>query len=136
MEREFSVGNKSFKLRKVDAFKQFHIVRRLAPVLKDLIPIATKMKKGDDESESVKALAPILDGISKLSDKDADFVLINLLCAVEMKQESGAWARVATPESGMMFDNLDLPLMLNIAGRAFMYNIEGFFSALPQVSHE
>lgn len=142
-DRDFSIQGKNFKLSKIDAFRQFHLVRRLAPLLGEMIPAMTKMsqtlKVGADLSEEKKLeqistiAAPLMTGLSKLSDTDADKVLFGLLSSVEMQQDTGNWAKVAT-ESALMFSNLELPVMLQLAGRAFMYNLSGFFSALPRVS--
>lgn len=141
-ERDFQAGGKSFKLNKIDAFKQFHIVRRMGPILGDIIPVAQKLHKMKRENmseeetmESIAALsAPIMTGISKLSDEDSNKVLLGLCSSVEMQQASGNWARVAT-DAGLMFQDLDLPTLLQIAGRAFMYNVSGFFASMPQTSH-
>lgn len=141
-ERDFEIGNKKFKLSKIDAFKQFHIVRRVGPILADLLPSMKGMQTlknvdsmSDDEklTQISKLAGPIMEGLSKLSDADADLVLIGLLSSVEIQQSAGNWAKIAS--SGiMMIQDLELPVMMQIAGRAFMYNLSGFFGALPQKS--
>ncbi len=70
-------------------------------------------------------------GLSKLSDADAEFVLYGLLAAAEVQQQAGNWAQVSTG-SMLMIQDLELPMLLQIAGRAFMFNLSGFFSALPR----
>lgn len=140
-DRDFEIGSRKFKLNKIDTFKQFHIVRRLGPILGEIIPAAkgiagldeTKMTEEQKFDFIAKLATPVMDGFSKLSDKDADFVLLSLCSAVEMQQSLGNWARVAT-DAGLMFQDIELPLLLQIAGRAFMYNVAGFFSLMPQVS--
>lgn len=135
-ERDFSAGGRDFRLSKLDAFKQFHIVRRLGPILGDVIPAAQKAVSSNKESASdeeklqtIAALAaPIMNGLSKLSDQDANTVLIGLLSCVEMRQDQAKnWAKLVVGES-LMFNDLELPLMLQVAGRSFMYNLSGFFS--------
>jgi hypothetical protein len=140
-ERDFSINGVDFKLSKIDAFKQFHIVRRLGPILGDIIP-AVKGFKGvkedmseDEKFEAIALLAkPIMDGLSKLSDEDSNRVLLGLLSAIEMKQESGNWARIARDET-LMISNLELPVMLQCAARAFAYNLSSFFALAPRTSH-
>lgn len=141
-ERDFSIGNLEFKLNKMDAFKQFHVVRRMGPILSDLLPslkdMAASSKKEMNEEEKLdqitKFVSPIMNGLSKLSDEDANKVLLGLLSCVEMKQvQTGNWARVAS-DSNLMFSNLELPILLQAAGRAFMFNLSGFFAALPSPS--
>jgi hypothetical protein len=82
-------------------------------------------------NEMAKIVSPIMMGLSKLSDQDSEFVLFGLLASVEVQQAAGNWARVATPTM-VMIQDLELPQLLQIAGRAFMYNLSGFFGALPR----
>lgn len=142
-ERDFEIGSVKFKLNKVDAMRQFHIVRRMGPLLADLIPAmqkAARVSKNKEVSDDQKfddlaeLAAPFMTGISKLSDDDANKIIYGLLSSVEMLQESGNWARVAT-DSGLMFQNIEFPVMMQAAAKALMYNLGNFFSAIPQVSH-
>jgi hypothetical protein len=134
-ERDFEIGARKFKLNKLDAFKQFHCTRRLAPLFGDLIPVAhklSKLKPGESTDSQFESLTPIMNGLAKLSDADADYVLLTLCSAVEMQQQPiGNWARVAT-DAGLMFQDLDLSILLNIAARAFIYNMQSFFAFLPK----
>lgn len=137
-ERDFEINGRKFKLNKIDAFKQFHIVRRMAPLLGDLLPAmkdAKAVSESASESEKLdqlaKIAAPFMSGISKLTDQDADKVLYGLLSSVEIMQSAGNWARVST-DSMLMMQDLELPVLLQIAGRALMFNLSGFFAALPQ----
>ena len=141
---DFEIGGKNFKIGKLNAFKQFHIVRRISPILADLLPAVKEFqkfqkRKDDEKSEAERldemavVLAPILTGFSKLNDADSEFVLLGLLSSVEMKGPGGAWAKISNGTM-MMFDDLDLSIMLQIAGRVFVSNLAGFFHVLPQVS--
>lgn len=140
-DRQFTIGGKTFQLNKIDALKQFHIVRRVGPILADVIPAIKGAEKFQDpkalESLSpdakmemmAKIAMPVMNGLSKLNDADAELVLYGLLSSVEVKH-AGAWARVSTSTMLMMQD-LELPALLSIAGRAFIFNLSGFFTALP-----
>lgn len=139
MERDFEFGGKKFKLNKVNAFKQFHIVRRIGPILTELLPAMKDIQKlqKEDISEAekfdgmVQLAGPLMAGLSKLSDKDSEFVLYGLLASVEIQQDAGNWAKVST-ESMLMIQDLELPMLLQLAGRAFMYNLANFFAVLPR----
>lgn len=146
-ERDFEIGDKKFKLNKIDVFKQFHIARRLSPIMGEIISVAPKIKqlmssKKEEEmseSEKLEAIAqlakPIMDGFSKLSDADANLVLLGLCSAVEIHQsESNSWARIAR-EDTLMFNQIELPVLLQIAARSFMYNGSSFFRTAQQTSH-
>lgn len=141
MNNSFEINGKKFKLLKIDAFKQFHIARRVAPILGDLLPAfkdIQKVQKGElSESEKLeefaKILTPLLNGLAKLSDEDSNKVLFGLLASVEVQQDSGNWARVSNDTMVMMQD-LELPILLQLAGKAFAFNLTGFFGALPRQS--
>lgn len=142
-QRDFEIGNKKFKLCKIDAFKQFHIARRVGPLLLETLPASQgqlKDIKAYDalpEAEKLelftKVVNPLMNGLAKLSDKDAELVLYGLLSSVETQQEAGNWARVATADM-LMIQDFDLPILLGLAGRAFMYNLSNFFTVLPQAT--
>lgn len=140
MENSFEAGGRKFKLGKLDAFRQFHIVRRIGPLLAELMPAlagaAKSRQEGMSETEKLEEFAsilqPVMMGLAKLSDADADYVLFRLLGAVEVFQpQFNTWAKVAT-DTGLMMQDMDLPVLLQAAGRSLMFNLSGFFALLPQ----
>lgn len=138
-DRDFDIGGRHFKLNKIDAVKQFHIVRRIGPILSDLLPalkdgknlVDPKLTEEQKFDAMAKLITPVMNGLSKLKDEDADLVLYGLLSSVEVQQPTGNWARVAN-NSMLMMQDLELPALLNAAGRAFVFNLSSFFTALPQ----
>lgn len=135
---DFQLGGRDFKLNKIDAFKQFHILRRITPILGELAPALKDVKKLSESASEREKLdmlgqlaAPIMDGLSKLTDADSELVLFGLLASVEMKGLQGAWGKVATTNM-LLVQDLELPQLLHIAGKAFVYNLSGFFPALLQ----
>lgn len=134
---EFEIQGRKFKLGRLDAMKQFHIVRRMGPILSDLLPAmkdiaGSKNFEAQGEEQKLetiaKFVAPISTGLSKLTDDDANLVLYGLLSSVEVQQSAGNWAWVATPKM-IMIQDLELPVLIQLAGRAFMHNLSSFFSA-------
>lgn len=121
---EFELEGRTYRANKIDARAQFHIVRRLAPVLGEIAP-ALQGKGGLD------ALPPLANAVAKLTDSDADYVIFGLLKAVVRKQDQGlGWGPVATGEQ-LMYDDITMPLMLKLAWQSFSFNMSGFFAALP-----
>lgn len=121
---EFELEGRTYRANKIDARTQFHIVRRLAPVLGEIAP-ALQGKGGLD------ALPPLANAVAKLTDSDADYVIFGLLKAVVRKQDQGlGWGPVATGEQ-LMYDDITMPLMLKLAWQSFSFNMSGFFAVLP-----
>ena len=122
---EFETEGRTYKVNKIDARSQFHIVRRLAPVMGQVAPAVQGGKGG------MEALPALADAIAGLSDADADYVLFGLLKAVVRKQDQGlGWGPVATG-TAIMYEDITMPTMLKLAWEALSFNMSGFFAALP-----
>lgn len=116
----FEIGGFEYRAGKIDARKQFHIVRRLAPIFGGMAAGA----------EPEKVLA---DAIGALSDDDADYVLFGLLEAVTRKQENGlGFAKVSTGKQ-LMFADITMAQMLQLAFKSFEENMQDFFTASRSV---
>lgn len=122
---ELELDGHTYRIGKLDARAQFHIVRRLAPVLGELAPALQGGKGGLD------ALPLIATAVAKLSDADADYCIFGLLKVVRRKQPNGlGWGPVAT-ENLLMYDDIGMTQMLKLAWEALTFNMSGFFAALP-----
>lgn len=122
---ELELDGHTYRVGKLDARAQFHIVRRLAPVLGELAPALQGGKGGLD------ALPPIATAVAKLSDVDADYCIFGLLKVVSRKQPNGlGWGPVST-ENLLMYDDIGMTQMLKLAWEALTFNMSGFFAVLP-----
>jgi len=122
---ELELDGHSYRIGKLDARAQFHIVRRLAPVMGELVPALQGGKGG------LAALPPIATAVAKLSDADADYCIFGLLKVVSRKQPNGlGWGPVST-ESLLMYDDISMAQMLKLAWETLAFNMSGFFAALP-----
>jgi hypothetical protein len=118
----FTVNGHEYTSGKLNAKQQFHIVRRLAPVLSGLVGI----KDAED------AIGSITNAISSLSDTDADFVLFGLLSCVERQDASGGWAKITAGEL-LMYQDIDLMAMMQIAVESFKVNFGNFFNGFGSI---
>ena len=122
---ELELDGHTYRVGKLDARAQFHIVRRLAPVLGELAPALQGGKGGLD------VLPPIATAVAKLSDADADYCIFGLLKVVSRKQPNGlGWGPVST-ENLLMYDDIGMTQMLKLAWEALTFNMSGFFAVLP-----
>jgi len=114
---DFQINGVNYKANRLPTTKQFHIVRRCAPLLAGI-------------TDKDKALESIFNGIGNLKDDDADFILFGLLASVQRDQSPHGWSNITVGNS-LMFDDIDLPVMLQIAAKVFEVNFSGFLAALP-----
>lgn len=136
----FRCGDYNYIAGRMDARKQFHIVRRLAPFLSGLMPSFAKLegKKisevGNEELMSV--LPGVADALASMDDDTADYVIFGLLGFAKREQGQGlGWAPVSNGNS-LMFQDIDMPQMLTIAGRVLMANLGSFFAVLKSASSQ
>lgn len=116
---DFIVNGINYKAGTLPAIKQFHVIRRCAPLLAGI-------------ADKNKALEGIFNAIGTLKDDDAEFILFGLLSCVEREQTGIGWAKITTSTgNSLMFQDIDLAAMMQIAFKAFQANFQGFLAALP-----
>jgi hypothetical protein len=125
---QVTVKDNLYSLSKLPAIKQFHVARRIAPLLTELAPL---LKKGT--TDPLDALIPAVNALQKLSDDDSEYVLYSLLNCASIKQPAGGFAPVCV-DKVLMFKDLPLDEMLELAGRAFLHNLGNFFSTAQPTS--
>jgi hypothetical protein len=136
-----------YRFDKIDALSQFHIVRRLSPIVGELAAVVANsavLKQGKkleemgiddiDFDKVAKHIGPVLSAMAKLPDEDMNYAIFGLLKGVSRKQTAGGgWARVTTDNGQFMFEDIkgNLVLMMTLAGKSFAANLGGFINALP-----
>lgn len=122
----FVVGKATYMSLKMDAMTQFHVARRFAPFLSNVKPVLEATRSGNP----LDALAPIATAIGSLDDKDAEYVLNTALDHVQRQVGgNGPWSKVRAG-SGMMYDDITMVDMLNIAAHVLKDNFANFWPAL------
>ena len=125
---DFELNGFEYRLQRLDARKQFHIMRRLSPMFAELAAAV----KSDMESDA--ALAPLANALANMSDADADYCLFGLLAGVQRKQ-NGVFSKIVV-ENQLMFADITMQAMLQLAFKAFQFNFESFFTSPAQIFHQ
>jgi hypothetical protein len=127
---EVQIGDQTYLCGRMPARKQFHVARRLTPIIKHLTPLfaaAPQVLIADGNGTMVPAIgaisifdgiAALTDTIGEISDTDADYVIDNCLDAVKFAS-GGGWAPLraagSPPGTGIMLpaaDRIDVQLRL------------------------
>lgn len=117
----FEVNGHEYSIRKIDAIKQFHIARRIAPVLGGI------MEAQAAGAETMEGFLPaMIEAVGKMSDVDTEYVINNCLLAVQRKHGDG-WTAVMSKNGARMFDDMDLKELLTIVGKVIQENMGDFF---------
>ena len=134
MDIEFSIDNKDFRAGKLDAFKQFHLSRKIAPVIPSLIPLFMQISKDNDLTKDLDLLAellqPFADGIADLSDESSEYIMATCLSVVKMKQGE-TWVPIWNNSGKVcMFDDIDLGMMMRICMQVIQDSLGSFIQGL------
>lgn len=137
----FRCGEHNYIAGNMDARKQFHVVRRLAPFVGGLLPSFAKLegkKMADLSNEELMSVLPgIADALANMDDDTADYVIFGLLAFATREQAQGlGWAPICDGKKAMMFNDISMPEMLTIAGRVLMANLGSFFAVLKSASSQ
>lgn len=142
---DFEVKGVKYRAAKMDAFSQFHVARKLAPVftamggLSDLAVMA-RVGGGEKAEEAFTAGAASLVSrlasvIAELSDEDTEAVLIRCLSVVSRVTETSAGAATSPVwnASAKRFQYADIGMaeMVQIAVHVIQDSLADFTSALP-----
>lgn len=154
---EFEVNGVAYRAAKMDAFKQFHVARRLAPVLSGLVGLLATVGTPDENApegepqaaqdgdsavaatkppvDAIQALTPLAEALANMSDEHADYVLKECLRVVTRGLDGGTgWAPVTLRNGALVDTDMDMGTMLQIAFHVIRDNLSGFFAALPPMS--
>lgn len=131
---EFEMAGVQYRIGKLDAFKQFHVSRKIAPLIPTLVPVFVKLSQSgkltDDLSSLSEVLQPFADGIAAMSDNDAEYVLGTCLSVVRRKS-GDTWAPIwHSDKSVCMFDDIDMGGMISIAVRVIQESLGPFIAGM------
>lgn len=97
----FEINGAEYRADKLTAMQQFHVSRRIAPLIPALIPIAMSVMKSLDKDGDMVAsllsnpavLQPFTDALAALPDEQINYVFDECLGVVKRKVGDG-WMRV------------------------------------------
>lgn len=130
---QVEINKVQYRTGKMDAIKQFHVTRRLAPAIWSVSAALAVLRANggnfSDES-AISAMEPVAQMMSKMSDEDSEYV-IKACLAVCQKQQGDGWASVLAANGGLMFQDMDMHTLLRITTETIKENLGSFFQNLP-----
>jgi hypothetical protein len=144
---EFKVGENNYRAKKMNAFQQFHVARRLAPVITEVLTmgdllasagVLAEVPEGAERTiDYTKLIVPFADALSRVSDDDCNYVLGACLGMVQRQQGGNGqgvmWSDVWNARArSIMFEDINtLPTMMEIVVHVLQDNMSGFFDGVP-----
>ena len=130
---EIEINGQTYRIGKLNALAQFHVSRRLAPVLAAVGVSLSSLKEGmkADQQDFVTMLEPISQVMAKMTDEETNDVIFTCLAVVSRKQDD----RFAPVQNGtqLMFQDIDMPIMLRLVVATLRENLGNFLQELSGV---
>jgi hypothetical protein len=134
---EFELNGHEYRIGKLTALQQFHVSRKISPLIPPLIPVFMKVKKAGsltgDLGSLTEVLQPFADGLAGMSDEASEYVIGTCLSVLKRKDpQSGHWTAVWN-QSGKVFmfaDLNDLSGTIPLVTRVIMDSLGPFIHGL------
>lgn len=147
MDTLITIGTQEYRVGKLSPMKQFHVARRIAPLLaalggaalsapKDIAAIEQSDASADDAAEDsalgaiqhfLQSLAPAL---ASMSDEESEYIINTCLAVVKRKQNT-SFAPVIASNGRLMFEDIALPDMMQLTVAVIQENLGSFFPDAP-----
>lgn len=124
----YEVGGVKYISAKLTAMQQFHVLRKLGPVLAKIGPaFLTTPSASTAVMSDIALMGPALEALSEMSEADCDYVLHRCLAVTKRYQDPGVWANIWNePAKRLMFEDIDLSAMMQITVHVLGESLSGF----------
>jgi hypothetical protein len=154
---EFNHDGVQYRIKKLNAIEQWHLNRKIAPLIPPLIPVFLKMARESalaevmakereaqgkapvDTAFDVESIAgllgPFAEGIATMSDSDSEYVINTCLSAIQRNISANVWMPVwSVAAKASQFPELNdlsnvLPLVIKVIWDALGPFIKGLLTA-------
>jgi hypothetical protein len=117
----------TYVIGKLDAMKQFHVTRRLAPLLAAAGESASQVKDLEVDGIFMRMAMAVTTGLASMKDEDAEFI-IGTCCDAVQRQVGDK--RIAIRAGGRFFDDIDMMTMMRLTSEVVQENCGDFFAQL------
>jgi maleate cis-trans isomerase len=128
MFTELPLGEDSYQIGRLAAMSQFHVTRKIAPVLASMgVSVVSALRSGSELGEenlsSIMGTASEL--VARMSNEDVEYVIFTCLSVVR-KRQGDRWAAVVNGKN-FQFQDMDMQLMLRLTIAVLKENMGSFF---------
>lgn len=127
---EFELNGTAYRTSPLNVFDQLRVARKLLPLLGEALAERPLQQPAEDDPQDFsRTIAGIAHALAAMSDEDVNAILHPCLAVVSRRQSRG-WAPVFRTGE-LMFTDIDLMTLLQLAGRVIEENLGNFLPATP-----
>jgi hypothetical protein len=132
--QDVTVGDHNYRIGKLPAMTQFHVVRRIGPVLASMGISITEMaasgKSLRNDGDLLSIMGTVSDVVAKMSNEDVEYVIYSCLDVVK-RQQGERFMPVMTGRTNFQFQDIGMDTMLRLTVEVLKENLGGFFPVPP-----
>lgn len=126
--KQIEINGIKYQIGKMDALTQFHVLRRLTPILATAGIGVAQLKGMKTADDFMPLLAPITAVVASMSDDDSNYIIFACLSAVKRQVTPESWAPLTSPERRLMYQDIDMVMMLRLGFEVLRENMMGFLT--------
>jgi hypothetical protein len=138
--KEIEIGELRFQLAPLNAKDQFHLFRRVAPLMAGLgegFSSIAETARDDDtitDGQVVRIMSPLFKVLSEMSDAECDYIIDKCMSRVRMFNGT-QWAPIMVA-GRLQYENvIDMSVMMRLTVETLQHNgIVSFFSDAPDLA--
>lgn len=132
------IDGHTYMLGRLDAFQQFHVARKIGPIMIKLniglTDLALMSKDKDHQEVLPLLLGPVTEVVAKMATEDVDFVLHTCMGVCGRVDPTIGRASPVMRGAQLMFQDISMATMLQLTVGVLRENLTDFFPILGGVS--
>jgi hypothetical protein len=145
--KQVTIDGAEYSIDKLDAMSQFHLSRRLSPILAAFLKAKKKPTNGASTKRDVnEAIAneeliatmgellsdlagPVTEALAAMPDEQAEKIIWPCMSVVKRAQGAGAFAPIKTPGANRFMFPIDGLTMVRLTIEVIKENLSGYFAS-------
>ncbi len=137
--KEITIATTAYRIGELSAMQQFHVTRRLAPILAATGIAAAQLREGvaiDLAQLGPAILGPAASVMAAMSNEDLDYVIHTTLSVVKRVQVFDGKEAMSPVTNGqtLQFADIDMLAMIRLVVEVLKGHLAGFFAGLDAVA--
>ena len=130
MNNEIEISGMTYRVGKLNALAQFHVSRRLAPVMAAIGLSLQSLTLGinADLTDFSAVLGPAAEVMAAMKDDDANYIIFT--CLAQVSRKDGERYAPVVNNGQFMYADIDLPVMLRLVVEVLRTNLGNFLQEL------
>jgi hypothetical protein len=133
MDKQVEVFGQTYSIGRMDAMKELHVSRRLAPLMAGFgasaFSLAQSGKDSVDDGAMLQVFGPVVEALSKMKDDDVEYIIRTCLAVVK-RRDGGLWVPIQNGTQ-LQYQDITMQCMMRLTVEVVQERLGGFFGLLP-----